>query len=316
MRRFFILALVLLLVFSLTANAFAVSVDSDCFYYNSSDGNTHLGVIAASEFDSEIFGYYQDWLKSDRRLLLSNSSGTIFWFYTLDSTADVILTYPWIDSEGENKGLGLNCHGADKDEGVGVCFSVAVGSDGRLHYDGELLGGSDGVQLCGRFTRLNCYIVMCSPSLLNKISFPSPTSDYVVDFQGNLAIDDDINVSGGSGGSSGDDSEQSGILGFLSDFWEKLKSFFLGLFVPSEGYFKAWYNEVKAAFEKKLSPIFALYEQLTSFFDSVAAAEDTTLFNNPILVSCLSWVKGLITGLVLLLTMIAAYKKIISFIAI
>lgn len=307
MRRLFILVLVIILIISFSVTAIAVSVDSECFYYDSSDGNTHLATIAASSMTPEFLSYYEDWKQSDRRMLCCNPDGTTFFFYNLNVTATVTLTYPFSGTDS----LGINCSGADIDEDVGLLFSCTLSDDGYLYPDSSVWGDSD-CPLCGRYTALDQYIILCSPSLQKEITFPSPVSAYVVDYIGSLSIEDDLDDSS----NNGDDSEQSGILGFLSDFWEKLKSFFLGLFVPSEGYFKAWYNEVKAAFEEKLSPIFALYEQLTSFFNNVSAAEDTTLFNNPILVSCLSWVKGLITGLVLLLTLIAAYKKIISFIAI
>lgn len=297
MRRFFILALVLLLVFSFAVNAFAVDIYDE--YFQVIDGNTYLGTFATNPLTDLQKDNLRSFLDNELNFILTDYDHNKYYLLSLANESGFSIDYIY---DGACL-ITLNCNAsgtvwACANDGILVYHSLAVYNAGD-ELDGFVIVGGRAFSTC-------------------NITFPSPVADYVADYKGSLMLCDDGGLMSDpvNGGSDDDNPEQSGILGFLSDFWEKLKSFFLGLFVPSEGYFKAWYNDVKAVFEEKLSPIFALYEQLSSFFDSVSAAEDTTLFNNPILVSSLSWVKGLITGLVLLLTLIAAYKKIISFIAI
>ena len=297
MRRFFILSLALFLLFSFAVNSFAVNIYDE--YFQVIDGNTYLGTFATNPLTDLQKDNLRSFLDNQLNFILANDNHTCFYLLSLSNESGFSIDYIY---DGSCL-ITLNCNVS------GTVWSCA--GDGILTYDSVFVRDSG--------DELNGFIIVGGRAFSTcNITFPSPVSDYVADYEGSLMLCDDGGLMSDpvNGGSNNDDSEQSGILSFLSDFWEKLKSFFLGLFVPSEGYFKSWYNEVKAAFEDKLSPIFALYEQLSSFFDSVSAAEDTTLFNNPFLVSCLSWVKGLITGLVLLLTLIASYKKIISFIAI
>jgi len=304
MRRLLILALTLLLLFSFAVTAFAVELD--ILEYR--DGNTYLGTFETSTLSDSV--------KAEFEQLITSPTSLITYSYDTGHVCivDIVST--------DNVFVSVNSDG--------LCDITAVtGGEG---FGGQIWEKSGDVWTLGPYlsqtpdTTLRDVVLVGGLALDDIDIFGSDGVDdtYIADIDGLLYVSDDSDsISGGgsdvgSGGSDDEeDSEDSGVLGFLGDFWNKFKSFLVGLFVPSEGYFKAWYNELKAAFEEKLSPIFDLFNQISGFFDGLSAAsDDSTLFNNTLFAPWLSWIRALVTGLVLLLTFIAAYKKIISFIAI
>lgn len=111
--------------------------------------------------------------------------------------------------------------------------------------------------------------------------------------------------------------EDDGILGFLKDFWEKLKEILIGLFVPSDGFLEKWFNEIKDAFNKKFGVLTEFYNTLTGFFDGIDTENtDNGIFSDPLFSDWLSWLRDVITGLVLLLTIYLCYQRIVNMISI
>ncbi|MDD3022268.1 MAG: hypothetical protein PHX61_15030 [Alphaproteobacteria bacterium] len=158
------------------------------------------------------------------------------------------------------------------------------------------------------------------------VTFPSPINTYVADFEGRLLLRDDGGLMSDPETEPGED---GGILGFLKGFWDKLKDFFVGLFVPEDGYFQQWYQSLKAAVDEKLSSISALYNGLTGFFNGLSGRDVSVIIEIPAnhfysgspavsadifatLGAVLSFLRGVLTGFVVLLTAIICYKKLVT----
>ena len=158
------------------------------------------------------------------------------------------------------------------------------------------------------------------------VTFPTPINTYVADFDGRLLLRDDGGLMSEPETEPGDD---GGILGFLKGFWDKLKDFFIGLFIPEEGYFQQWYQSLKTEVDKKLSAISALYNGLTGFFNGLSGRDASVILEIPAnhfydgspavsadifdkLGSVVSFLRGILTGFIVLFTAIICYKKLVT----
>ncbi|WMJ84286.1 hypothetical protein ACS3UN_07985 [Oscillospiraceae bacterium LTW-04] len=158
------------------------------------------------------------------------------------------------------------------------------------------------------------------------MNFPTPTSPYVADFEGSLFFRDD-------GGLMSDIKEEpddgGGILGFLKGFWDALKDAFIGLFVPSEGFFADYFEDIRAVASVKMGGLLSLYNALLGAFQSLNGDTPSMTFQIPAnsmfpysplvtfdvlghVRSYVEWVKGFLTGCVVLFTAVVCYRRLVT----
>lgn len=303
----YILKKVLFIIFSmvvLTVRCFSISADYAALTVK--NGDTHLATLAASELNSSQLDEYKKWYSSSSRMILrSDNGGGLELYYLVDvyPTADIKIT------KNSISGVDVLCYGADLEEIVGYYTYWQLGEDNMLHI-------GSAAPITGRFSFNRSLILSISSDLQNGVNFPSPTSDYVIEYDGSLIISDNLD------GNTPD--EQGGILGFLSNFWDSFKSALKGLFVPSDNFFSSWYSEIKSAFDEKLGAVSSLYNQLTGFLEGIPKQKEdiiikndslgleASLFDFSLFGDLFSFVRPILTGFVMLLTWIFCYKKIIS----
>lgn len=153
-----------------------------------------------------------------------------------------------------------------------------------------------------------------SMSSYEKIWTPvknSPTGNYWVTFDN---------------GTGAEDEDEKG-------FWEKLGDFFKWIFVPEDGYFDDWFNEIRTAFTAKLGGIGTLFDTLSSSFEALqngTAGKSNLILSIPKdyiykgfggstvnllskdLTVMFNWIRNTITAIIIVITAIVCFKKVIA----
>lgn len=93
----------------------------------------------------------------------------------------------------------------------------------------------------------------------------------VADYEGYLVLRDDLDGSGAGGW-------WDSLLDWLSSFWDNLLSFFLRIFVPSNGYFTSWFNDVRTAFDAKVGGLTDMFKALADGFGQLSSASSSSSF--------------------------------------
>ena len=300
MKRFFVFLLVLCL---LTVQSFAIDIYSE--YFQVVNGNTYLGTFATNPLTDLQKDNLRSFLDNDLSFILADDDSTHFYLLSLGNENGFTVDY--IYNNCCSIVLGCNVSGS----------VWRTAGDGILVYDSVISYSAgdeiDAVVIIGGRAFGTC-----------DITFPSPIANYVADYEGALMLTDDGGLMSDPV-SDGSDSEQSGILSFLTDFWETFKSFLIGLFVPSDGYFSSWYSDIKTAFDAKLGGITSLYNQLTGFFNGIKIADHTIMctnydgtsfkfFNDALFGDIFAFIKPVITGFLVLCCWFFCYRKIIGFV--
>lgn len=225
------------------------------------DGNTMFGVFhvkdlgsvpAESSSNKSVLDVWKEMMASGDFAVFQEMNGCIYFCYNLSGK-----TFH-IDSSTSFPGFYKLSYSGYTD-----CFVFEPSADGYVY--------SDSFSLSGGF---NFKYMLANSSGVFTSSVPS--SNYIPSYTGNLVIVDDL----GEGGSEPPSDGDGGILDWLKSFWRKLKSFF----VPDEGYFSDWFQEIKNAAMKKLSPIsetFDLFNQLGDGMKNTNSKDDGLYIDVP-----------------------------------
>lgn len=302
MKRFIICLCTVLL---LTIHVFA--------YYSPNltyeDGNNVLGTFLTSAITDENKSAVREWLDSDLSLIVYVPSSQRY-LLLIANTADNLII---------NR----------SSDGLAVLY-LSGGATGTVwDVEGDNLEFAAMTSINSTPILSDCVIIGGRYFSTCDVSFPTPIDTYTADITGSsLFLRDDGGLMSDTE-IDNEDEDSGGILGFLSDFWDKLKDFFIGLFVPEDGYFQKWYQSLKAAVDEKLSGVSSLYNGLTSFFDSLSGSSETIRFEIPAnhfftgspaisadifenLSSVISFIRGVLTGAVVLFTAIICYRKLVT----
>ena len=120
-----------------------------------------------------------------------------------------------------------------------------------------------------------------------------------------------------------------GILGFLKGFWDALKDAFIGLFVPREGFFADYFKDIQSVASVKMGGLLSLYNAMLGAFQSLNGDTPSMIFEIPAnsmfpyspLVTFdvlgrvrpyVAWVKGFLTGCVVLFTAVVCYRRLVT----
>lgn len=131
----------------------------------------------------------------------------------------------------------------------------------------------------------------------------------------------------------GDGQNNGGIIEWLKNFWDNLLKFFKDLFVPPDGYFENWFKEIQTAFTEKLGGVGNLFESISKSFESIKDSQknkseimielpDNYLFDgfkgfSTNLISkqgysLLSWLRNVITAIIIVITAVTCIRKVIA----
>lgn len=302
----------LLVVFLVTVQVSAIDIYSDTF--RQKNGDTYLGVFDTKSLTDSEKVHLRAFLDSDKTIITYHpnavngaGNGIYYLLYYPNAVASTVVI-------GEDGLAELHFSGTTGEFVVyGTTWSAE--DDGTLRYLYDTSLASNGWL---------SHAVIVGGSAVTSIDFPSPVSGYAADYIGTLYLEDNDGFM-----SEAPPAENDGILGFLSSFWDKLKDFFVSLFVPSSGYITDWYKSISSDFNAKFSNLTALYTGLTGFFsglhdessdlsfsvsaDSLYNGNDAFNFNiSDYFSDMFGFVKGVLTGLVVLCTIIVCYRRIIS----
>lgn len=122
--------------------------------------------------------------------------------------------------------------------------------------------------------------------------------------------------------------DSGGILGWLADFWDKLKDFFLSLFVPREGFFGEWFEELRSAFDSKLGGLGDVIAYIKGMLTSAVGMSDirlvlpdnmifegaagTSVSLTDLLEPVFRFLRPICTGFVTVVTAYICYRRVID----
>lgn len=303
-KRAVSLLLVLLMLSTLCMTAFAVSVPE--FAYK--NGDTYLGTFITSKMSDSNKSILKEWLSAKRTALIRNETGQIhFIIFPTGATVKASL--------GTNGRVNLLKSGSVNAYGVSW---AAKSSSGNYETCAP-------ITFSAGYSYTNCIIL--GGTIFSEITMPTPVTGYIADVTGDFYLEDD-------GGLFSDPDSGGGILEtiweWIKNFWKSLLDFVKSIFIPEDGYFEKWYNEIKAAADKKFAALASLYDILKSAFQSVesSAALKSLMLEIPanhfwegspaMSADLLKWaipfasgVKGMMTAIIMLFTGVVCYRRLI-----
>ncbi len=122
--------------------------------------------------------------------------------------------------------------------------------------------------------------------------------------------------------------EEDTVSDFLSGFWDS----FVGLFIPEDGYFEAWFSEVREAFDRRVGGVGGLIAYIRQ---KSQALKDGSYGRSSLVISLpkdflysgfpgvtgdalsglgplLGWIRGVLTAIVVLFTAMAVLRRVIA----
>ena len=274
MKRLFALVLAVFLSLSLSFSALALSFDR--FEYK--NGDTYLGIFDVNGLTELEYSQYYSIVTSPNCFVVysdyspNGESGDFYYLFDIEDTSAVSILNN--ESKGNRADLwSFEAVNSYNDCNVSGLYFRDNGS-GKLVYEGIYNHPNE---------RTMYSLIILGGLGADDLDYSYLTVDAVANVKGQLIIEDNYNPDAIP---PDDDTEEdgygSGILGWLHSFWDTLRDFFLSLFIPSDGFFSDWYNEIKTAFDAKFSSLTELFSLLTGFFNGLdASVTDFPLFSNP-----------------------------------
>lgn len=307
MKRFLFVFYLCVALLTLQASAYSLP------YFTYEDGNTVLGTFITSTLtdiqkddvrtflDSpySLIVYTPNDFEPDRLYLMTFSEGESLEF-TLRSDGNVDLYNNYFSYSGTAWDF--------EDDGTLTYRYTLSGTPRSVFYKLRIVGGRAAANI--------------------DMVLPTPRSSYVADVTGQLLIRDDGGLFSESDTDNSDD-DSGGILGFLSGFWDALKSAFMGLFVPGNGFFTDYFQEIQTVASAKMGGLFSLYNAMLDAFQSLNGDTPSMIFeipassmfpSSPLITfnvlgnvsTYVKWVKGILTGIVVLVTAILCYRRLVT----
>ena len=297
-RRFLVL-LVIFSMFVLGVTVFAMEHDNSWV----ENGNTYVGVFHVKDMPVADLELWKSFMTAPRLFAEEDNNRKIYIMDIPEGVSGKIIKNP----SGSSFAYNVQFSPAFNCKCLVFQYSSSTGMyEPAGHYDREAFDGFG----------LDAIIVNRGFSLTSSV----PSSELYIQHPGNLYIVDDL-----GGQMEGDGEVDSGEAGDGAPWWQKLKE----LFVPSEGYFSNWFEEIKDAAMEKMGPIKSidafsdLFEKLqhdntdTSIWIDVPEGQyypgspgikvDILHFG----VDLIGIVRNWLTAVVVVFTAICCYKRIV-----
>ncbi len=309
MRRFAALA-ALVLVLACSLPAFAFSLDSSvCYPYQSKDGSTMaIGVFQIAGYglpETEMALYTQAFNSTGTsRGMLTYTDGN-----TLSRGTPAIMMFLFPDARESLK--------VDFSNGEMLCREQLQVDVFIFHYPtlkyaehANISTIAAGKMPLGKIIRAGFSLEVGSDDGSDcRVQIPAERWTL---------IDDRASANDSSSGFL------QGILDWLGGFWDKL----VGLFIPREGFFSDWFEELRTAWSQKLGGLGTLLDQIRDALDGAGKA-DSLIFALPegmlfessggvrvdlfwMVQPLLKLVRPVLTGALVILTVIRCYRKVID----
>lgn len=302
------------LLCSFLAAALALSLSvlaaADTFpWFEQEDGNTYLRTFMVKDAQKEQLEFWKEWKESGRNVMFMGVDET-FTCVIVPEDAVYKLSRQYLES-----GTWLRFT-ADKSMRF---LSFRKEAENRYVPDGYGIYAPNAPVMEARY-------IVGATLFPEDYPFEDFGWNYFIEYEGVLYIVDDLGEEGGGGADFL--SWLKRLWGWLSSFWDKLVEVLLSLFVPGEGYFDDWFRELREAFTAKLGGLDEVFSELQAIFRDPSGAGDLVIampagmiyegspgaevslieFMQPIL----KFVRPVLTGLVVILTVIGCYKRVIA----
>ena len=298
-RRF----LVLLVIFSMFVSGVTVlAMEHDNSWVE--NGNTYVGVFHVKDMPAADLELWKSFMTAPRLFAEEDNNRKIYIMDIPEGVSGKIIKNP----SGSSFAYNVQFSPAFDCKCLVFQYSASTGMyEPAGHYDREAFDGFG----------LDAIIVNRGFSLTSSV----PSSELYIQHPGNLYIVDDL-----GGQMEGDGEVDSGEAGDGAPWWQKLKE----LFVPSEGYFSNWFEEIKDAAMEKMGPIKSIVDAFSDLFEKLQHDNtDTSIWidvpegqyypGSPGIkvdilhfgVDLIGIVRNWLTAVVVVFTAICCYKRIV-----
>ena len=242
MKRFAALVAALLLVVALSVTVWAYSLPS----YRLVDGNTVVGTFILEGIPADSYSLWQEiWSSSKGHIFLRDDGEIKYYFCYL---GDHQLTF------GTSNGRPYFVPDMSFDY-----LEFTYQSSSASYVLTDTVWNYPPQQFV-----FDCAVGSVGSS---PVSLPNLGIDYIASYTGELIIQTD------EGEPAEEEPGNDGLLGWLSAFWDKLKNLFVSIFVPPDGYFTDWFNEIRSAFDSKFGNLGTLWDSLTASFAALKTSD-------------------------------------------
>lgn len=237
-RRF----LVLFVIFSILVSGVIVfAMEHDHSWIE--NGNTYVGVFHVKDMSAADLELWKSFMAAPRLFAEEDNNRKIYIMDVPEGVSGKIVKNP----SGSSFAYNVQFSPAFDCKCLVFQYSASTGMYEPVgHYDRESFDGFG----------LDAIIVNRGFSLTSSI----PASELYIQHPGALYIVDDL-----GGQMEGDGEVDSGEAGDGVPWWQKLKE----LFVPSEGYFSNWFEEIKDAAMEKMGPIKSIVAAFSDLFEKL-----------------------------------------------
>ena len=237
-RRF----LVLLVIFSMFVSGVTVlAMEHDNSWVE--NGNTYVGVFHVKDMPAADLELWKSFMTAPRLFAEEDNNRKIYIMDIPEGVSGKIIKNP----SGSSFAYNVQFSPAFNCKCLVFQYSSSTGMyEPAGHYDQDSFRGFG----------LDAIIVNRGFSLTSSV----PSSELYIQHPGDLYIVDDL-----GGQMEGDGEVDSGEAGDGAPWWQKLKE----LFVPSEGYFSNWFEEIKDAAMEKMGPIKSIVDAFSDLFEKL-----------------------------------------------
>ena len=260
------------------------------------DGNSEIGIFQIARLEKDqpsVFNFWQSFWRSNRNVVLYDSVDDAYFFGIVPDGESLVFS--------ENGGR-LRVEGAPL---IPVFYYFLPANDGTYYLGGIASG-------------MYLYVTGIVTGTYFASNAPHVSSSYIAKYEGDLIFIDDLG-----------DSDDGGILGWLKDFWDNLLAFFKRLFIPHDGYFDDWFEDIRRAWYAKLGGLGTLFDQISNAFKGLSGnrgglkiALPPNIFYSgfagyevdlvPYMQPFLSFIRPVLTAFFVIITAIFCYKRVVE----
>lgn len=301
-------AVSLLLILLLVPGVVAMAMEHDHSWQE--NGDTYVGIFHVKDLPAADLERWKTIVTSPRIFAEEDESRKIYFMEVPEGVKGKIVKNPPGDSFAFN-----------------VRFSPSFTIKGMVFEYSTITGMYEYV---GRYDYANFSGFGLDAVIVNRgfeLTSAVPASELYIQHPGNLYLVDDLgNEMKGDGDADDGEPWWRHLLDWLDSFWKKLKDFF----VPEDGYFDDWFQEIKDAAMEKLGPVKSMMDSLSNAFKKLQSdTTNTSIFidvpegqywpGSPgIKVDVLHFGEGVIntvrnwlTAIIVVFTIICCYRRVV-----
>lgn len=305
MKRVLSAVIAALMLVAFSASAYAASLSSMV----EENGDSVLGTFMLADSPESYKKFWNDFTHSDYNMMFAAAGSVAYWMFILPPNAKPVIKR----TSGDFLEVVFNAP-------VDYIHFIDDPSDPHKIMVSEM----------GTLSSLSKFRdarYLVAGSFFSSTGTGPPVNigyDYIVEYEGRLLLRTDIDD---------EEDDDGGLLGWLkkiwewlSSFWDKLMEFCLSLFIPRDGYFDDWFEEIRVAFDKKTGGLSSVFDDIQAEFSNIRGSGELVFglppnylydgfsgVNLDIIGTAkpfLDIVRPVLTGIIALLTAFACYRKL------